>query len=187
MLLRPAFNRGSFIYPLLQNVYFWCILLNDIPYRIVIGETVMAKEEDLYAYAIPENVLESKRILSFRRRNWIEGLICAGIVGFIIFEIPFVVRVKLIFLVILCGSVLMLNLIGIRDQSIIEAISNIRTARQNSGEYHLRRPTDEERFKTGRVAKSFSGTANGDSAADKLYDLAKEKIKQLKGNDKGLV
>ena len=61
-------------------------------------------DERLYEWSIPDNVLESKRILGFRPRNWIEGLICAGIIGFIVVNIPFVLRVKLIFLVCLCNT-----------------------------------------------------------------------------------
>ena len=61
----------------------------------------METNEKLIEYAIPDNILDSKRIFGFRRRNWIEGLICAGMVGFIICLIPFVPRVKIIFLVCL--------------------------------------------------------------------------------------
>ena len=137
-------------------------------------------EERLYEYTIPDNVLDSKRILGFRPRNWVEGLICAGIVGFIVVNIPFVLRVKLIFLVCLCGPILLLNLIGIKDQSVFEAIMNLRQANANKGEYHLRRPDHEERYKSGRVAQSINGIGNGDSAADKVAEIVKAKYNEFK-------
>jgi hypothetical protein len=137
-------------------------------------------EERLYEYTIPDNVLDSKRILGFRPRNWVEGLICAGIVGFIVVNIPFVLRVKLIFLVCLCGPILLLNLIGIKDQSVFEAIMNLRQANANKGEYHLRRPDNEERYKSGRVAQSINGIGNGDSAADKVAEIVKAKYNEFK-------
>ncbi|MCR4902199.1 MAG: hypothetical protein K6A23_05015 [Butyrivibrio sp.] len=137
-------------------------------------------EEKLYEYAIPDNVLESKRIMGFRMRNWVEGFICAGIVAFIVMNIPFVIRVKLIFLVCLCGPVLLLNLVGIRDQSLFEVVMNIKRARDNKGEYHLRRPDNEERYKSGRVAQSVNGIGNGDSAADKIADFVKGKYQEFK-------
>ncbi|WP_026658252.1 hypothetical protein [Butyrivibrio sp. AC2005] len=137
-------------------------------------------EERLYEYDIPDNVLESKRIFGFRPRNWIEGLICAVIVGFIVVHIPFVFRVKLIFLVCLCCPMLLLNLIGIKDQSVFEAVMNFRQAKANKGEYHLRRPDNEERYKSGRVAQSINGIGNGDSAADKVADFIKAKYTEFK-------
>ncbi len=140
----------------------------------------MVNDEKLYEYQVPDNILESRRVFGFRIRNWIEGLICAGIVGFIIMQIPFVARVKLIFLICICGPILMLNLIGIRDQSMFEAIINIHISRGNAGEYHLRRPGCEERNKSGRMAQSVNGIGNGDSAADKVADIFKEKYKEFK-------
>jgi len=137
-------------------------------------------EERLYEYGIPDNVLDSKRILGFRPRNWVEGIICAGIVGFIVVNIPFVLRVKLIFVVCLCAPVLLLNLIGIKDQSIFEAIMNFKQASENKGEYHLRRPDHEERYKSGRVAQSINGIGNGDSAADKVAEFIKTKYYEFK-------
>ena len=137
-------------------------------------------DERLYEWSIPDNVLESKRILGFRPRNWIEGLICAGIIGFIVVNIPFVLRVKLIFLVCLCAPVLLFNLIGIKDQSVFEAIMNFKQARDNKGEYHLRRPDNEERYKSGRVAQSINGIGNGDSAADKDAEIIKTKYAEFK-------
>lgn len=137
-------------------------------------------DEKLVEYAIPDNILDSKRIFGFRRRNWIEGLICAGIVGFIIVQIPFVIRVKIIFLVCMCGPILLLNLVGIQDQSVFEAISNIKLARANKGEYHLRRPDNEERYKSRGVEQSLNGIGNGDSAADKVADFAKKKYAEFK-------
>ena len=137
-------------------------------------------EERLYEYTIPDNVLDSKRVLGFRPRNWVEGRICAGIVGFIVVNIPFVLRVKLIFLVCLCGPILLLNLIGIKDQSVFEAIMNLRQANANKGEYHLRRPDHEERYKSGRMAQSINGVGNGVSAADKIADFAKQKYEEFK-------
>ena len=140
----------------------------------------MENEEKLVEYVIPDNVLESKRIFGFRRRNWIEGIICAGIVGFFIALIPFVIRVKLIFIVCLCGPVLLLNLVGIRDQSVFEVMLNIKTAKANKGEYHLRRKNEEERYNSRGVAQSINGVGNGDSAADKVADFAKKKYSEFK-------
>ncbi|ADL36373.1 hypothetical protein bpr_IV008 (plasmid) [Butyrivibrio proteoclasticus B316] len=137
-------------------------------------------EDKLYEFQIPDNVLDSKRVFGFRPRNWIEGIICAGIVGFIIAAIPFVLRVKLIFMVCLCGPILLLNLVGIKDQSVFEAIMIFRQALANKGEYHLRSANHEERYKSGRMAQSVNGIGNGDSAADKVAEFVKAKYEEFK-------
>lgn len=138
-------------------------------------------EANLTAYVIPDNILDSKRIFGFRRKNWIEGLFCAGIIGFIIWMIPFVLRVKLIFIVCICGPILFLNLVGIKDQSLFEAATNFRQALKNSGNYHLRRPNEDERYKSKNTEQSLNGTGYGESAADKIANFVKAKYKQFKG------
>lgn len=142
------------------------------------------EEEKLYEYHIPDNILESKRIFGYRVRNWIEGLICAGIVGFIILQIPFVLRVKIIFVICICVPLLLLNLIGIRDQSIFEVIINFKKANSNKGEYHLRRPDHAEKYKSRRMEQSINGVGNGASAADKVADLIKAKVAEFKESRK---
>ena len=138
------------------------------------------EQERLYEFTIPENIMESKRVFGYRTRNWIEGLICVGIAGFIILQIPFVLRVKIIFLICICAPILLINLIGIRDQSIFEMISNFHVAKGNKGEYHLRKPNDEEHCKSRKMSQSYNGIGNGESAADKLGDLIKGKIAEFK-------
>lgn len=133
----------------------------------------------LYEYIIPDNILSSKRILGFRRRNWIEGLIMAFAVGALIYFIPFVTRVKIIFIVCICLPILIINLIGIRDQSFTEAILNIKQAKINAGHYHLRSPGYEKRTKSG-MDQSTGGGADQLSAADKILAAAKEWIKAFK-------
>lgn len=177
----PQLTVGSFILLWLEKITF----LNYDRKRYNISkynrkEKDMNSSEKLVEYVIPDNILESKRIFGFRRRNWIEGIICAGIIGFIIVQIPFVLRVKIIFLVCMCGPVLLLNLVGIRDQSIFEAMSNIRLAKSNKGEYHLRRPNEKEHYKQRGMEQSVNGIGNGDSAADKVADYAKRKYAQFK-------
>jgi len=143
------------------------------------------EDEALYEFSIPDNILDSKRIAGFRKRNWIEGIISVIIVGYIINLVPFVTRVKIIFLVCLCLSVLLLNLIGIKDQSIFEAIFNIRHAMKLKGNYHLRRPGSERRTNNaGRMGESLGGAGNGSSAADKVFELAKGKFEQIKAHIK---
>lgn len=138
------------------------------------------EEEQLRQSRMPDNVIESKRYFGFRRRNWIEGIICVFIAGFIIASIPFVTRVKIIFMICICGPLLLLNLIGLKDQSISEIFLNLKNSISLKGRYHLRHPAREERYKSHVVEQSVNGIGHGDSAADKTGDFLKEKYAQLR-------
>ena len=142
----------------------------------------MNEEETLIAYAIPDNILESKRILGFRKRNWIEGLICAAIFAAIIILIPFVFRVKIIFLIGICIPVILVNLIGIKDQSIFEALGNYIQAKKYKGNYHFRYCT-----KISSQNKNLVFNTNDDiedinaSNIDKILKRGKGSLTNVKG------
>ena len=136
-------------------------------------------DEELIEYRIPDNILESKRIWGFRKRNWIEGIICACIVGYIIYKISFVIRVKIILIVILFASILLINLVGIKDQSLIEGIMNFIKACKLSKKYHMRKPNEERSEKSG-MAQSNTNNIGGVSIADRVADFIKAKFKEYK-------
>lgn len=138
------------------------------------------EKEEVYEYQIPDNIMESKRIFGFRRRNWIEGIVCAAIVGLIILQIPFVLRVKIIFLICVCVPILGLNLMGIKDQSLFEAIINLKQSKTNSGEYHLRRCDHEEKFKSKGVEQSVNGSSERTSTAEQVTKFIKDKTERFK-------
>ncbi len=136
---------------------------------------------NLYEFRIPDNILQAKRYFGFPRRNIIEAGISALIFGGIIYLIPFVTRVKIIFLVTICGSSIILNLIGVRDQSLSELFINFVNSQKNRGKYHLRSIDNEpeKQRDTGTEAANIS-TVYGESAADKTLGQAKKIFKQIK-------
>lgn len=139
----------------------------------------MNEEEELIAYEIPDNIIDSKRILTFRKRNWIEGIICVVIIGFIVWSIPFVLRVKIIFTVCIGGAVLWLSLHGIKDQSLTEGIMNFKRAKKQCGNYSFSKPDENKGVYSGNEGFSFE-VGNGVSIADKIADFIKNKIKQYR-------
>jgi hypothetical protein len=66
----------------------------------------MAEESSLKTYYIPENVLKSRLLMGFPKRNWIEGLLEAVVAALLVNMIPFVIKVKIIVLIVLCGTIL---------------------------------------------------------------------------------
>lgn len=141
------------------------------------------EDQPLISYTIPDNILQSKRYFGFRRRNIIEAVISILIVGFVIYIIPFVTRVKIIFLVILCASVGILNLVGIKDLSLSELFLNLIISQHNRGIYHLRSIKYESRKQRDIKSESEFLTGYGESAADKTFSKAKELARRIKYGD----
>ena len=136
-------------------------------------------EEDPIFYPIPQNVLgSSKRFLNFPQRNWIEGIISSAIVAWIICQVPFVNRVKIIVVACVCVAVLIINLIGIKNMSLSEVIVNFYQFKKEQRNYHLRsiRNAKKQKFneKSGKITVSLN-----ESLLEKGIRVGKEKYKNF--------
>ena len=105
---------------------------------------------------IPDNVLRGKRILGLKKRNFYEGIITALIASFIIFQIPFVPKVRWIFIVCLGITIFLVNAIGIRSLTVTELIVNYLQLRPYLKQFHYRRLTNVQKdsdpvIKDGKV------------------------------------
>ena len=88
---------------------------------------------------IPDNVLSGKRICGFKPANLKEGVIEVIIFSFIIFQIPFILKVKWI-IIICCGIAIMAaNYIGIAGNSYFQTLFNFLNYRKNLKQYSFRR------------------------------------------------
>lgn len=132
----------------------------------------MAEETNLKSYYIPENVLKSRLIMGFPKRNWLEGLLEATLVGLLINMVPFVLKVKIIVLVVLCGTIMIGNLIGVKNRSIIQVIVAFFKYQKNRKEYHLGSVSNYERKKRTIQTQSDQNL----SAAEKAYYYIKRKF-----------
>lgn len=133
--------------------------------------------EEIY---IPENVLKSKRYFGFRRRNIIEGVISAILVIFIVCSIPFVLRIKMIFCIVLGASTFFGTCVGIKGMSLSEIIIHIFYNKGLQNNYHMRS------IKNGEKKKKFQVSESGEiytskSLAEKTYDAIKKTVTEIKG------
>lgn len=71
---------------------------------------------------VPNNRSMQKKFGPFFIRNIIEAVITAGLIGAIIWVLPFIVKAKLIFTIVFCGLAIIFNLIGVRNKSIFQVI-----------------------------------------------------------------
>lgn len=138
------------------------------------------KESKVIETYIPDNILDSKRIMGFRKQNVIEGLVLAAIVALIILQIPFVKRIKIIFIIILCLVTFVLSCIGIKDKRISEIVINFIQYIKLPKVYHLR-SIKNARKKKKQSAKSENIYAN-QSAAEKCYAFIKNAVAEYKSN-----
>lgn len=133
--------------------------------------------DELWSTIIPTNITQSKRILGFRMRNIIEGIIAAIIAGFLINFCNFVPRVQAIVTVGVSGSFFVLNLLGIKGMSYTESLINLFVSRGIKKEYHLR---SIKYVKKQTEFSAFNGQtkALNESLAEKGFRKAKEFIKE---------
>ncbi|MBP3784479.1 MAG: hypothetical protein J6I68_14635 [Butyrivibrio sp.] len=71
---------------------------------------------------VPNNRSMQKKLGPFFIRNIIEAAVTAGIIGAVIWVLPFIVKAKIIFTLVFCGIAVVFNLMGIRNKSICQAI-----------------------------------------------------------------
>lgn len=135
-------------------------------------------------FRIPDNVLKSKRYLGFKRRNITEAIISFIISAFLIYQISFVMRVKIIFIICVGASVAFINLIGIKNQSISEIILNFIKYKKQKPVLHLRSVKYAKSKKTTVNKKGEFITTLNESIAEKYIRLAKEKFEEYKENKK---
>lgn len=138
----------------------------------------MQDETILEDYLIPENVLRSRNLLGFPKRNWVEGLLEALLVGWLINFIPFVLKVKIIVLLVVCISILVGNLIGIKNRSVIQIISAFLKHKKTRARYHLGSVANYDGKK-----RIQDNSPEAESAAEKLIRIIKSKAEEFSGDD----
>ncbi len=138
------------------------------------------QEQDDISITVPDNVLESKRILGFRRKNLFEGLILTAITIAIIISIPFVKRIKVIFVIIVGGAVLALSAVGIKDMSFSELCIAIYNNIRLQKIMHMR--TIDKAGKPEKYEINVNSKYMNKSAAEKTFDFLKEKFYEFKEN-----
>lgn len=99
----------------------------------------MGRYNDMRERVIPENVLQGKRILGFKRRNFFEGIIMALIVSFLVRQIPFVEKVSWIVMICLGLFIFLVNAIGIHGQPILQVLFRFFRYRKYTRQYSYRR------------------------------------------------
>lgn len=136
-----------------------------------------AEERDMQIRT-PDNCLKSKRYFGFKIRNIIEGVILTLLVSLGIFQIPFVPRVKAIFIVIIGLVVLLISCNGIKNQSVTELLQNFYENSKSKKIYHLR--SVKYAKKQNKFKLSNAKIAVKQSNAEKAFDTVKEKILTVK-------
>ena len=132
----------------------------------------MERDDDkLIQSIIPKNVIAGKRHMGIRGRNIAEGIVLAVIVYFIISQIPFVARIKAIFIAILCISAIIVGCIGIKDRSITEFIMDYSDYKKTQKIYHLRTIKDSKTKKKKFIMQEGKAYVNGFSIETEIYKI----------------
>ena len=94
---------------------------------------------------IPKNVVQSNKIMGFRKRNIAEGVLGAGVWVWFIWQIPFVNSVKWVLIVVVGLVILGVNLVGIKGNPISSTLFNFIRYRKVTKQFSFRRVSAEYR------------------------------------------
>ncbi len=136
----------------------------------------MESTNDLEVYTIPANVLRSRNLFGFPKRNWIEGGVEALLAGYLLNLIPFVAKVKVISILVICLSILTVNLMGIKNRSITQIVIAFFKHRRIKAVYHLGSVSNYDKHKGIQA-----GSPEGESAAEKVIRIVKSKASEYAG------
>ena len=88
---------------------------------------------------IPKNVVQQDKILGFRKRNLLEGVIETALWTWLMFQIPFILSVRWIMIIVIGAAILFLNFKGIKGNPISSTIFNFFKYRKIIKQYEFRR------------------------------------------------
>ena len=127
----------------------------------------MRPEERPDRYYIPDNFNDEHRFRDIPYRNIAEAAVATILLWKLINATPFVLTIRIIAGVVICGSVAFLFVVGIKDESILQFLWSYITFRQKRKIYHLRR--------VGYVPKKTKGEVTREKK-DQLFKNTKERI-----------
>lgn len=91
----------------------------------------------------PDNILQGKRIANLiRPRNLTEGAAWCLFIAYVFIKIPFAPLFRWIMIIVLGSAALILNCIGIKNQSYSEAVINYLKIRRHTKQINYRRISD---------------------------------------------
>ena len=88
---------------------------------------------------IPRNVINNSRILGFKKRNLIEGVVWVAVFALFVNLIPFVLKVKIIIIVSIGLVLLIINGFGIRGNALSATIVSFIRYRYYTNKFSYRR------------------------------------------------
>lgn len=133
----------------------------------------MESKDKLYTVRIPGNVINGKRHMGFRGRNIAEGVVLALIVYFIISQIPFVLRIKIIFSAVLCFSSFIIGCVGIHKRSITQYLYDYYQFKNEPKTYHLRSVKYKANKKNRIIIQEGRAYVEGFSLETAIYKVKK--------------
>lgn len=130
-------------------------------------------QEQIDALLIPDNIIKSGTIWGIPHRRWIEALVFSGCTAFLCTLSPFVIRIKIILIIVLCTTIFILSVRGIKNRSITEfIIDNVNFLKTNK-KYHL------ASISSGRKKNSVPVKFGNESYFEQMVRISKTKFKEF--------
>ena len=124
----------------------------------------------LVSFFIPDNIVQSNRVLGFPKRNLIEAcIVCAIVIGAVC-QVPFVPKVKIIVCSVLGAVLFFVFVNGVKHRSVTEWIMDATTFSSSPAKYHFR-PITVKRKISIAVAENGERMSYAELGIKKLKDL----------------
>lgn len=130
------------------------------------------EEKKRYRY-VPPNVIKKWHFLNLPILRWIEAAIYIFVIKTIIWNTPFVLKIKIICFVVLSAVVLAISLHGIKNRALSEVIVDIIKDNKFMGKYSLASVNDSKKKTSSKI------TFDNESNFDKIMRIVKRRFKEF--------
>lgn len=124
---------------------------------------------------IPQNAIKKYQFFGINYMNWVEAIAIPYLVGKGIWATTLVLKIKIICIIVICISLFILFLKGIKNRSVLTFIFDLMKDTGNHNKYKLGSVNDERRIKNTSIENQFGGM----SLYERLLFNIKSKFKRF--------
>lgn len=131
----------------------------------------MADRDMLENIYIPKNVLKRGKFFGIDYIRWIETIVIDFLVGYGMWTSPFVTKIKIICIIVLCVVLSAFFLRGIKNRSVTQLLIDIIKDNQNRKKYSLGSICDGRKYNQAKQNKF-----GGESQFERIVNTIKDKF-----------
>ena len=123
---------------------------------------------------IPPNVIKKGTFLGIGIQNWIEAILMTVSTGLIIWSTNFVIKIKIISITVICTSLFILFIRGLKNRSVFQLLYDIIKEKKQQKKYSLGSVNNDRKYHQAQ-----SNKFGGESLFERFLNNIKSKIKNF--------